>query len=218
MYTEDDLLMLSGIQHISFCRRQWALIHVEKQWSENVKTVEGHILHEKVDDPSFTEKRKDIITSRAIPIVSYSLGLYGIADAVEFISSKNEENSTTLAGRKGFWHVNIVEYKLGKPKSTDADKIQLCAQAICLEEMFSTKIKKGDIFYGKIRHRVEVIFDEELRKQTYKLSKLMHELMEKGITPKAEIQTGCKMCSLKNLCMPEICSLNVSNYIQTAIK
>ena len=213
-YSEDDLLMLSGIQHISFCKRQWALIHVEKQWQENVKTVEGQILHEKVNDAEFTEKRKGIIISRAMPIVSYSLGLYGIADVVEFISSENEENSTTLAKRKGFWRINIVEYKRGNAKNTDCDKVQLCAQAICLEEMFSIRIEKGDLFYGKIRHRVEVVFDDDLRKQTFELSRLMHELIIKGITPQAEVQPGCKMCSLKNLCMPEICSLDVSDYIR----
>jgi len=213
-YSEEDLLLLSGIQHISFCKRQWALIHIEKQWKENVKTVEGQILHEKVDDPEFTEKRKGIIISRAMPIVSYSLGFYGIADVVEFISSENEENSTTLAKRKGFWHINVVEYKRGKAKNTDCDKVQLCAQSICLEEMFNIRINKGDLYYGETRHRLEVNFDENLRKQTFELSKLMHELFEKGITPKAEIQKGCKMCSLVDICMPKMPKSSVKDYFK----
>lgn len=218
MYTDDQLLMLSGIKHITYCKRRWALVHVEKQWSENVKTVEGQILHEKVDNPEFTEKRKNVLISRAMPIVSYSLGLYGVADVVEFISSESQENSTTLANRKGFWRINLVEYKLGKPEPTGADKIQLCAQAICLEEMFSVKIEKSDLYYDKIRRRIEINFDEDLRNQTYEQAKLMHELFSKGITPKAVIQKGCKMCSLNNICMPKASSYKVSDYMKKSIR
>ncbi|MDD3013287.1 MAG: CRISPR-associated protein Cas4 [Candidatus Gastranaerophilales bacterium] len=217
MYTEDELLMLSGIQHISFCKRQWALIHVEKQWVENVRTIEGQILHEKVDDSEFTEKRKGLIVSRAMPIVSYTLGLYGIADVVEFISTEKGENSTTLAKHKGFWHINLVEYKRGKAKNTDCDKVQLCAQAICLEEMFNVKIETGNLYYGETRHRLEVVFDEELRNQTFELAKLMHYLFKKGITPKAEIQKGCKMCSLVDICMPKMPKSSAEKYFKTAI-
>jgi len=217
MYTDDDLLMLSGIKHITYCKRRWALVHVEKQWSENVKTVEGQILHEKVDDPEFTEKRKNIIISRAMPVVSYLLGLYGIADVVEFISSENEENSTVLVRRKGFWRVNLVEYKLGKPEPTGADQIQLCAQAICLEEMFSIKIEKSDLYYGETKHRLEVILDEKLRNQTYEQAQLMHKLFEDGITPEAEFQKGCKMCSLFDICMPKMPKSSVEEYFKEFI-
>lgn len=218
-YCEDDLLMLSGIQHIAFCERQYALIHVEKQWAENLKTVQGQILHEKVNNPELREKRKGLIISRAMPIVSYKLGLYGIADVVEFISSENEENSTTLHNRKGFWKINVVEYKRGKPKHTDCDKVQLCAQAMCLEEMFSVKISKGDLYYGETRHRLEVDFDEDLRQQTYELSKLMHEYFSQGTTPMPVIQKGCKMCSLIDICLPKASSskLSVSDYIKNSV-
>jgi CRISPR-associated exonuclease Cas4 len=217
LYAEEDLLLLSGIQHISFCKRQWALIHVEKQWVENVKTVEGQILHEKVDDPDFTEKRKGLITSRAMPIVSYSLGFYGIADVVEFISSENGENSTTLPKHKGFWKVNVVEYKRGKAKNIDCDKVQLCAQSICLEEMFNVRINKGDLYYGETRHRLEVDFDENLRNQTYEQAQLMHKLIERGITPQAEFQKGCKMCSLFDICMPQMPKSSVEKYFEEFI-
>ena len=214
MYSEDELLMLSGIQHISFCKRQWALIHIEKQWRENVKTVEGRILHENVDKPEFTEKRKGIIISRAMPIVSYSLGLYGIADVVEFVQTENMNNSTTLAKHKGLWNINIVEYKRGKPKDTDCDKVQLCAQTICLEEMFSLKINSGNLFYGETRHRLEVIFDENLRKQTFELAGLMHDLFDKGVTPEPEIKKSCKLCSLIDTCMPKMPKSSVNNYFK----
>ncbi|NMC60760.1 MAG: Dna2/Cas4 domain-containing protein, partial [Candidatus Methanofastidiosa archaeon] len=137
MYIDDDLLMLSGIQHIAFCERQWALIYIEQQWSENLLTIEGHYLHEKVDDPFFSETRKDIVYLRSLPVVSYRLGLYGKADLVELCKVTGEsENAIEFPGRVGKWKITPVEYKRGKPKTDTCDEVQLCAQALCFEEMY----------------------------------------------------------------------------------
>ncbi len=213
-YQEEDLLLLSGIQHIAFCERQWALIHVEKQWMENIHTFEGQVLHERVDDPYFKEIRKDRVTARSIPVVSYHLGLYGIADVIEFVRVDDPGNSVALPKRKGFWFPNIVEYKRGKPKKDDCDNVQLCAQAICIEEMFNIKLEKGSIYYGKIRHREQVSFDSDLRQKTEDLAKLMHKLFDEGITPKAKYKKACRSCSLFDICIPKMPKSRVKNYLQ----
>ena len=145
-YREDEYLMLSGIQHFTFCRRQWALIHIEQQWEENVHTVIGELMHKKVHDPSVKEKRKDTILVRALPISSRELGVSGECDLVEFHKC---EDGITLFGHRGLYSVFPVEYKKGKPKVTDEDKLQLAAQAMCLEEMFSTTISEGALFMEK---------------------------------------------------------------------
>lgn len=193
-YSDDDLLLLSGIQHFAFCERQWALIHIEKQWAESVRTVEGQQLHERVDDPFFTETRDNIKVVRSAPLVSRKLGLNGIADIVEFHEFK------TIGVSK----VVIVEYKRGKPKTDDRDEVQLCAQAMCLEEMLGIKVEYGYFYYGQTRHRHEVGFDEQLRGRVTQLAKGMHELFEKGITPTAHKNSKCKLCSLVDLCLPEL--------------
>lgn len=217
MYQEDELLMLSGIQHIAFCQRQWALIHIEKQWAENLRTVEGQVLHEKADDPYFRETRGDCITTRAVPIASFELGLYGVADIIEFIKTDSAENAVTLPKKQGFWRPKVVEYKRGKPKHIDCDKVQLCAQAWCLEEMFKIKVEKGAIFYGEIRHREEVIFDEQLRNRTKYFSELMHNIFDSQITPQAVYNKGCKMCSLIDICLPQMPQKSVEGYMKKAI-
>lgn len=136
-YSEDDCLQLSGIQHFSFCRRQWALIHLEQQWAENLRTVEGDLLHERAHDEGFAEKRRDIRTVRGLRIQSPSLGVSGSCDVVEFI---RDEQGVVLAGQAGTWRPYPVEYKRGSSKETDADRLQLCCQAMCLEEMLCTEI------------------------------------------------------------------------------
>ena len=133
-YAEDDYLMISGIQHFKFCRRQWALIHIEQQWAENVHTVEGELMHRKVHDPYLTEKRKDVILVRALSIASREMGVSGECDLVDFHSC---EDGVSLQGHRGLFSLYPVEYKKGKPKLTEEDKLQLAAQALCLEEMFS---------------------------------------------------------------------------------
>ncbi len=202
LYSENELLMLSGIQHIAFCKRQWALIHVEQQWVDNILTVEGHHLHERADDPFTTETRGNVITIRSVWLVSYSLGLYGKADLIEFIRSEDDQG-ISLKEKTGKWLPRPVEYKRGKPKPDERDEVHLCAQAICLEEMHHISISSGALYYGETRHRCEVIFTDEIRRKVVDYSRLMHEYFEKGYTPPAEYKTHCKSCSLMDLCMPK---------------
>lgn len=218
MYSEEDLLLLSGIQHIDFCERQWALIHIEKQWQENVLTIEGQFLHEKTDKPDIVEKRKGLVIARAVPLVSYELGLYGVADVIEFTESGEFDNSVQIPKRKGRWKPKIVEYKRGKPKNIDCDKVQVCAQSMCLEEMYNITIQDGEIFYGQIKHREKFSLDENLRMHTKNLAQRMHDLYSSGITPKAEHKQHCKSCSLIDICMPKIIGKNAANYLKREIK
>lgn len=213
-YSEDDLLAISGIQHFAFCQRQWALIHIEKQWSENLRTVEGKQLHERVDNPDFFEARGGILTTRSVPLSSYTLGFYGVADIVEFHAVEN--NGITLNGRQGKWHPVPVEYKRGKPKKDIIDEVQLCTQAMCLEEMLKINIEYGYIFYGETKHRTKVLFNDELRGQVKRLSELMHNMYNKQYTPKAIINDkNCKSCSLFDVCLPKLGKKqsSVNNYI-----
>ena len=155
-YGDEDLLMLSGIQHITFCKRQWALIHIEQQWAENNLTIEGNWMHQKVDDPTLMNRNKGIVTLRSVTLVSRRLGLYGISDVVEMVASTSGQNSIRHPKYPGFWQLIPVEYKRGKPKKDQIDEVQLCAQAICLEEMYNVSIEKGFLYYGETRHREEV--------------------------------------------------------------
>ena len=173
-YDDENFLMLSGIQHIAFCERQWALIHIEQQWGENVLTVEGHHLHEHADDPFFTEKRKDMIRFRSVQLASKKLGLYGRADIVEWrLADGEDQNAVQLAGYNGKWVPTPIEYKHGHPKPDERDEVQLCAQAICLEEAYGILIGKGALYYGETRHRHEVEFNENLMYYVKRL-RIMH--------------------------------------------
>ena len=170
-YKEDEYLMLSGIQHFKFCRRQWALIHIEQQWSENVHTVIGELMHKKVHDPSVKEKRKETLLVRALPVSSKELGVSGECNLVEFHKC---EDGITLSGHRGLYSVFPVEYKKGKPKITDEDKLQLTAQAMCLEEMFSATVSAGALFYGETRRREVVEFTDDLRNEVRDMFEEMH--------------------------------------------
>ncbi len=219
-YAEEEILMLSGIQHFAFCKRQWALIHIEQLWAENVRTIEGQFLHKRSDDPFQDETRKGLRNVRAMPLVSYTLGLRGIADVVEFTRVELETAyTTTLKDRQGFWLVCPVEFKRGKPKSDDRDAVQLCAQAICLEEMMSVKIEYGDLYYAQIRHRQRIEIDEQLRNRVYYLSEKMHEMFRGGKTPPAEVGKHCSICSMVEVCNPRLTKKyrSVSNYLKTAL-
>lgn len=200
-YPDDKLLPLSGIQHFAFCRRQWALIHLERQWEENILTFGGRVLHERVEDPFFIESRGSVIITRSQPLISRSLGFYGVADVVEFW---RDSSGIAITGHSGRWRPYPVEYKYGRPKPDDWDTVQLCAQAMCLEEMLGIPIEAGELFYGRIRRRVSVKFDTTLRNRVKELSKQMHELFEKGITPAPEYSRACRSCSLVELCLPRI--------------
>jgi CRISPR-associated exonuclease Cas4 len=172
---------------MAFCERQWALIHIEQAWAENVLTVDGKHFHERTDDPFEDETRKDIRIVRAVPIISKKLGLRGVADVVEFQRTEEEINGVTIRmkNRKGWWRPYPVEYKRGRPKRDDRDAVQLCAQAIALEEMLNVKIDSGFLYYEQLRRREYIAFNKMLRDRVEDLSKKMHQLMACGKTPKA---------------------------------
>ena len=203
---EDDFLLLSGIQHMAFCERQWALIHIEQVWAENVRTIEGKQLHERADDRFEDETRRDVRVVRAMPIESNTLGLRGIADVIEFHRVENTQEGTAvqLKNRKGWWRPYPVEYKRGRPKSDDCDAVQLCAQAIALEEMLNISIDSGFLYYGQTRHREPIAFSQVLRGRVEELSRQMHEMMSEGKTPKAKKGKHCSLCSLKEICQPNL--------------
>lgn len=204
-YTEDELIMLSALQHFMYCERQCALIHIEQIWSENLFTAEGRIMHDKVDTAN-RESRGNIRIEYGVPMRSLRLGLVGKADVVEFHRMAD-----------GVWLPFPIEYKRGKPKIDDCDKVQLCAQAICLEEMLNVGIEKGALFYGRTRRREEVEFDEKLRLEVEETSKKAHDLIESGITPKAEYSKKCRQCSLLELCMPKV-SRKATDYLMKVIE
>jgi len=206
-YAEDELLSLSGIQHFRFCKRQWALIHIERQWEDNLRTTEGHFLHERVDDPFLRESRGDVVISRAFPLVSYRLGLYGVADVIEYVRSVT---GVSLPGYDGLWEMHPVEYKRGKPKIDERDEVQLCAQAMCLEEMFDVRISTADFYYNEIRRRIHLKITEELRDLVFSLADEMHDLFNMGVTPQAERSQNCKYCSLVDVCVPKLTKKSVS--------
>jgi CRISPR-associated exonuclease Cas4 len=215
-YAEDELLQLSGIQHFCFCRRRWALINVEQQWKDNVLTVSGELMHERADDPFYNETRKDVIISRSMPVVSYRLGLTGICDVVEFVPSNI---GAVLNGKTGKYKPNIVEYKHGKEDPHRSNEMQLCAQAICLEEMLSISIESGFLFYGAIRRRAEINFSPELRDLVWKYAGEMHDYFERGYTPKVKASKACRSCSLIDICLPGLSNhaISASKYIQMKI-
>ena len=202
MYSEDNMLMLSGIQHFRFCPRQWALIHIEQQWTDNRLTIEGQILHEHVDDPYYRQKCGDRITLRAVHIASRKLGLYGISDAIELLPSTSAEDTILHLRYPGRWNPVVVEYKRGKPKVNEIDEVQLAAQTMCLEEMYAIRIPYGAFFYGELCHRVNVDITPDLRNIVTQCAQSMHEIFDKAIIPKAEHGKHCDKCSLKDICMP----------------
>jgi len=212
-YNEEDYLMLSGLQHFFFCKRQWALIHVEQQWAENRATMEGNYLHKKADNPYIVESRNDMFISRAVHISSRELGVSGIIDILEY---SRDECGIKIANKEGLWRPNIVEYKRGKPKKDNRDIIQLTAQVICLEEMFEFKIESSDLYYHEVNRRTKVNITDELRLITRKASEEMHRIYKEGITPIAESYKNCTLCSLYDICMPRITKkkINVHNYIE----
>lgn len=215
MYAEEDYLMLSGIQHFAFCARQWAMIHIEQQWAENYRTTSGELMHKKAHDEGSFEKRGDLLIVRGLRISSQELGLSGQCDVVEFHQDKD---GIELFGYEGKWNPVPIEYKRGTPKENNADALQLCAQAICLEEMFQTNISEGFLYYGENRRRSKTEFTDDLRQQVKKYSMEMHDLFHKGYTPNAKPTKQCKACSLEELCIPKLQKVkNVRAYIEQNI-
>lgn len=225
MHTEETLLPISALQHLVFCERQWALIHLEQQWEENPLTLKGRFLHENVEIPG-TESRGDLRVTTALPLRSLELGLVGKADRVEFHRSPNARDGpaddssptrgVTLPGIQGRWRPVPVEYKHGKPKQNNADAVQLCAQALCLEEMLDTDIPEGLLYYGKTRKRHEIEFTDSLREETRALARRLHALTAAGQTPVAKYQSKCDACSLFDRCLPKVTGRQnrVGNYLQ----
>ena len=214
-YDDDDMLMLSGIQHYRFCPRQWALIHIEQQWNDNRLTMEGCLLHKHVDDPFYRQKCGDHITLRSVSIASHELGLYGISDAIELHPTDDVENSITHPRYPGRWQPYPVEYKHGKPKRNEVDEVQLAAQAMCLEEQYGIRVAYGAFFYAEIRHRVEVCITDYLRQIVIDCAKQMHEVFSSGTLPAIQRGKHCQKCSLCNLCMPESADCTkVSHYLK----
>lgn len=212
----DDYLMMSGIQHFSFCRRQWALIHLEQQWSENLRTVEGHLLHERCHDDSLREKRGDLLIVRGMRVVSHRLRLSGICDIVEFHA---DPNGITLQRDPGLWRPVPVEYKHGAPKANDADRLQLCAQAMALEEMLVCDIPQGVLFYAEPHRRELVDLTPELRQKTQSTADEMNGYFSRGYTPKVKPGKHCNACSLKELCLPTLYRrVNAADYVQNHLK
>ena len=199
MYTEDEYLQLSGIQHFAFCRRQWALAYIEQQWQENVRTAEGRILHQNAHDASLKEKRGETIIVRAMPVSSAELGISGECDVVEF---QEDEKGITLNQYSKRYRAVPIEYKRGSPKAEDADLLQLAAQAMCLEEMLCCEISVGYIYYGETRRRLKVEISEELREKVKKMLGEMHQYYERSYTPTVKRTKSCNACSLKEICLP----------------
>ena len=215
-YSDDEMLMLSGIQHFMFCPRQWALIHLEQQWTDNRLTAEGEVLHKNVDNPFYRQKNGEVITLRSVHIASSTLGLYGMTDALELSPADNSDVCTIRhPNYPGLWHILPVEYKRGSPKRNEVDKVQLAAQCICLEEMYGIHIEQGALFYWEIRSRELISIDDYLRTLTANIAEEMHRVYASGQTPPGDKKPHCKNCSLKDLCIVELAELgSVKSYLK----
>lgn len=213
---DDDELMLSGIQHFHFCKRQWALIHIEQQWDENVRTIEGQHLHRNADQPFIREKRGNKLVVRAMPVSSKTLGITGICDVVEFIQ---DDCGVDIQGAEGKYMAYPVEYKRGKPKLNDADVLQLTAQAMCLEEMLLCEVRTGYIFYNEMKHRIEVPLTTELKTKVKSIVEEMKSYYLRRYTPKVKSGPFCKSCSLQHVCLPKLMhKQTVQSYVQGKIR
>lgn len=212
-YPEDKYLQLSGIRHFAFCPRRWALIHIEEFWEENYLTASGRILHQRAHDGGLFEKRGDLICARALKIASGRLGIWGVCDVVEF---KKSGAGIALSGYEGLWTAFPVEYKRGRSSLEDSDRLQLCAQAICLEEMLGCRIAEGAIFYGEPRRREVVTFSEELRCKVEEAALQMHKYFDSRHIPNARKGKHCLSCSLKDYCLPKLVgkTKNVRKYLE----
>lgn len=208
--------MLSGLEHYAFCRRQWALIHIEQLWSENVLTLDGQYMHERVHDAGFTESRVSVLLSRAMPVRSHKLRITGECDMVEL---HRDPCGVPIHGRDGLWRLYPVEYKRGRPNERGTAELQLCAQAMCLEEMFVTDIPEGAVYYGATHRRVKVELNEEIRQMVGKMLEEMHAVFARRYTPKAKMSRSCKNCSLFELCRPELANrTSALEYVRRRLK
>ncbi len=198
---EEEYLALSGLQHFAYCRRQWALMTIEQQWSDNRRTVEGELLHQRAHDEHLTESRGDLLVVRGLRVISHRLQVQGVCDVVEF---HRDASGVPISGHEGTWLPYPVEYKRGSPKIGEEDELQLCAQAMCLEEMLLCDIPEGSLYYGEPRRRTKVSLDAPLREHVEALLNEMRALYARGYTPKAVPNKGCYACSLQELCLPRL--------------
>lgn len=216
IYNEEDFLQLSGLQHFAFCRRQWALIHIEEQWAENYRTMDGAVLHEKAHDSEFRESRGDTIITRGVSVYSARLGVSGQCDVLEY---HRGAEGIPMKDREGLWQPYPVEYKRGQPKENDADILQLCGQAMCLEDMLCCDITEGAIYYAQIHRRQKVLFTPELRQRVENMLDEMHSLYKRRYTPKVKPTKSCNACSLKELCLPKLLrKKSVEAYLRTGME
>ena len=215
-YKEEDFLQLSGLQHFKFCRRRWALIQIENQWEENYRTIDGAILHQNAHDTEFLESRGDRFITRGVSIYSAELGVSGQCDVLEY---HRGNTGIPIAGKDGLWQPFPVEYKRGKPREDTGDALQLCGQAMCLESMLCCDIPEGALYYGEIRRRERVAFTPELRTQVRQMLEQMHDLYQRGYTPKVKPTKSCNACSMKELCLPKLMkNRSVSAYLKAAME
>ncbi len=213
MFADDELIPLSALQHFVFCRRQCALIHLDGVWTENRLTAEGRAMHDRVDS-RVHESRRDTCVAATLRLVSHKLGVAGVADMVEFHRVRDDApDGAKLAGKSGRWIPFPVEYKHGKPNGRQADEVQLCAQAMCLEEMLNVAVPCGALFYGKTRHRLDVNFDAALRTLTEETARGVHALFAAGDVPPAEYGPWCESCSLQDACQPRKQSLSAEKWL-----
>lgn len=213
IYPEESFLQLSGLQHFKFCHRQWALIYIENQWAENYRTIDGAILHERAHDK---ESRGDLLITRDMRVFSPTLGVSGACDVLEF---HRGSVGIPLKGREGLWQPYPVEYKRGRPKQDTSDALQLCGQAMCLEEMLCCEIPVGALYYGELRRRTEIEFTTELREEVRSLLKEMHDLYQRGRTPKVKPTKACNACSLKELCLPKLMrKRSTADYVRQSLE
>ncbi len=216
MNDDGDYLLLSGIKHFKFCRRRWALVHIEQQWAENALTTDGHLMHEAVHDAGFTEKRGALLLSRGMPVKSENMKIRGICDMVELIESPK---GVQISGRPGKYIIYPVEYKRGRPDENGADIWHLCAQVLCLEEMFVADIPEGAIYYRETRRRQVVPITEELRTEVRAAVAEMYKLFRRGHTPQVKPQKACVNCSMREICIPALLRRgSASKYVEEALK
>ncbi|MDE6443359.1 MAG: CRISPR-associated protein Cas4 [Muribaculaceae bacterium] len=217
-FSDDEMLQLSGIQHFVFCPRQWALIHLEQVWDDNNLTMEGQLLHQNVDNPFFRESgHSDVISLRGFRLASYSLGLSGIADVIEIYPHDNAPHGKKAILESKLFDVLPVEYKRGKPKLSDCDRLQVVAQAYILEEMFGIKIEKGAVFYWEVRHREYFDIDDEMKQKVKEIALLMHDMESQGKLPPAVKCKYCKNCSLIDFCLPSLTGKSAVGYIKDSL-
>ncbi|NLM18868.1 MAG: CRISPR-associated protein Cas4 [Clostridiaceae bacterium] len=215
-WEESEYLMISGIQHFIFCRRQWALIHIEQAWEENYFTTHGILLHERVDQHDIKEKRGDTISVRGMSISSYRLGMSGRCDLVEF---KKNEKGVYIPQFDGKYIPYPVEYKRGKVKRDDSDRFQLLAQIMSLEDMLNIELSEASVFYHEVRRRTSYSFTNEDKQDLIKVAEEMHQLYDRGYTPRPKTSKKCLSCSLKDICLPELDKIpTASDYIKERIK